>query len=375
MIKKQREPGEVTSTQEYAALLNEIKSVIHSSRTQAALSVNRELITMYYQIGLGILERQKKEGWGTNVVDLISADLQKEFPGMKGFSSRNLQNMRTFAKEYKNLPDLQQLVAEIPWGHNIAIMQKVKTAEERGFYIKKAIESGWSRNVLIHQIESGFFHRLGKGINNVDAVLPSGQSELVRGIFKDPLVLDFIEVSEFARESELQKSLIGHLKQFMLELGKGFAFIGEQYPLNVGGQDYYLDLLFYHTKIHCYVVIELKIGDFKPEYVGKLNFYLSALDSLERDEASDNPTIGILLCKERNDVIAEYALRDVNKPMNVATYQLTLPEKYSDLLPSEEELSSEVRRAVVELSGTASASSSDYGDLRVGGNNTDEKDD
>jgi len=348
--------NEITTTREYARLIKEIKTVIQSSRTKAALSVNRELINMYFQIGNGILARQEKEGWGQSVVDLISTDLKKEFPEMKGFSSRNLLDMRAFAREYKNLPNLRQLVAEIPWGHNISIMQKVKPADEREFYIKKTFENGWSRSVLVHQIESNLYERQGKGINNIGSVLPAGQSELVMGILKDPLVLDFMGTSEIVKESELQNSLITHLKHFMLELGRGFAFVGEQYHLNVGGQDYYLDLLFYHTKLHCYVVIELKIDDFKPEYAGKLNFYLSAVDELERDEASDNPTIGILLCKERNDIVAKYSLRDIKKPLNVATYRLSLPEEYTEMLPSVENLSSEVRRAAAEISSKSSCS-------------------
>jgi len=328
---------------------------------------------MYFQIGDGILARQKKEGWGKSVVDLIAADLKKEFPEMKGFSPRNLQDMRAFAREYKNVSDLRQLVAEIPWGHNITIMQKVKSVNEREFYIKKTIENGWSRNILIHQIESSFYDRQGKGINNIDSVLPAGQSELVKGILKDPLVLDFMGVSEFVKESELQRSLITHLKHFMLELGSGFAFVGEQYHLSVGGQDYYLDLLFYHTKLHCYVVIELKINDFKPEYAGKLNFYLSAVDDLKRDETLDNPTIGILLCKERNDIVAKYSLRDIKKPLSVATYLLSLPEEYTDMLPSAEDLSSEVRRAAVELSTEISSASSCSANPGVGGGDFNER--
>lgn len=371
-MKETTKVREITTTKEYAELINEIKRVIQSSRTKAALSVNRELITMYFEIGNSILARQEQEGWGSNVVDSISLDLKKEFPGMKGFSRRNLLDMRAFAREYKNLPNVRQLVAQIPWGHNIAIFQKVKAADEREFYINKIIENGWSRDVLIHQIESGLYGRQGRGITNIDSVLPDGQSELVKGIFKDPLVLDFIGMSEVAKESELQRSLINHLKHFMLELGRGFAFVGEQYHLSVGGQDYYLDLLFYHTKLHCYVVIELKIDDFKPEYAGKLNFYLSAMDELERDESSDNPTIGILLCKERNDIVAEYSLRDLSKPMNVSTYRLSLPEEYMDLLPSAEDLSSEVKRATVELSAELSSVTSCSGNLSVGSNDSDE---
>lgn len=364
---------EITATKEYSELITEIKALVRYSRTKAAISINSELINLYFGIGRSILVRQEKEGWGSNIIDSVAADLKKEFPEMKGFSRRNLQNMRAFAREYKNLPNVQQLVAQIPWGHNLVIMQKAGRAEEREFYIRKTIENGWSRNVLVHQIESGLYERQGKGINNIDAVLPSGQSELVKGILKDPIVLDFIGVSEFAKESELQNSLISHLKHFMIELGKGFAFVGEQYHLNVGGQDYYLDLFFYHTKLHCYIVIELKIDDFKPEYAGKLNFYLSAVDEIERDEGFDNPTIGILLCKERNDIIAEYALRDISKPMNVATYRLALPDEYIDMLPSAEVLSSEIRRAAVELSAEISSTSSFSGNLSVGRDNPDEE--
>lgn len=363
---EQTKISEITTSKEYSELITEIKALVQSSRTKVALSVNSELINMYFEIGSSILSRQEKEGWGSYIVDSVASDLKKEFPDMKGFSRRNLQDMRALAREYKNLPNVRQLVAQIPWGHNIAIMQKVKPAEKREFYIKKTIENGWSRNVLIHQIESDLYERQGRGVNNIDAVLPAKQSELVKGILKDPLVLDFMGISEFAREAELQHSLITHLKHFMLELGKGFAFVGEQYHLNVDGQDYYLDLLFYHTKLHCYFVIELKIDDFKPEYAGKLNFYLSAVDEIERNRHFDNPTIGILLCKERNDIIAKYALRDISKPINVATYRLALPEEYSDMLPSAEELSSEIKRVAVELSAEISSESSCSGDRGVG---------
>ncbi|EHQ36173.1 PDDEXK nuclease domain-containing protein [Methanoplanus limicola] len=334
---------EIVDTKEYNELIYEIKSIVRTSRTQAVASVNRGLINMYFWIGKNILLKQEKEGWGKSVVDCISSDLLREFPEMKGFSARNLWRMRQFARVHIKFTDLPQPVAEIPWGHNMVIIEKIKSTDEREFYIIKTIENGWSRNVLIHQIESDLYSRTlnaqKKSVNNIRSTLPEKQSELAVSIMKDPLCLEFLGVSEDVKERELQRSLIFRLKDFLIELGKGFAFVGSEYRLSVGGEDFFIDLLFYHTKLHCYVVIELKIDSFKPEYAGKLNFYLSAVDDLLRDIPADNPTIGLLLCKERNDIVAEYALRDLSKPMGISTYYLkTPPEEMEKLLPTVKEL-------------------------------------
>jgi len=324
----------------YREFIAGLKARIHSAQVIAAYSVNRELILLYWQIGSDILVRQQTEGWGAKVIDRLSRDLLHEFPAMKGFSVRNLKYMRKFAETYRDGAIVQELLAQITWYHHITLLDKVKDAKEREWYIRQTIQNGWSRNVLVHQIESGLFLRTGTAVTNFAATLPAPQSDLARETVKDPYIFDFLGLSSEVSERELHQSLLERLRDFLIELGIGFAFIGSEYHLVVGNQDYYLDLLFYHTQLHCYVVIELKIGAFIPEYAGKLNFYLSAVDDLMRNARVDQPSIGILLCKEKNRVIAEYALRDTTKPMAVSTYQLkrTLPSQFSTQLPSTEKL-------------------------------------
>lgn len=328
----------------YAELLRQIKARIQTARTRVALAVNSELIMLYWQIGRDILERQKEQGWGSKVIEKLSSDLRKAFPEMKGFSIRNLKYMRAVAEANPDFQFVQQVVAQLPWGHNVRLTDRVKGAVEREWYMRKCIEAGWSRDVLVHQIESGLFQREGKSTTNFDQILPQPQSELAKQVFKDPYNFDFISLGEEAQERDLEQGLVGHLRDFLLELGVGFAFLGNQYHLEVGEKDYFLDLLFYHTRLHSYVVIELKTGDFEPEYVGKLNFYLSAVDDLLR-QPEDNLSIGLLLCKDRNRVVAEYALRDLQKPIGVSQYQLTkaLPEKLKGRLPTIEELEAELQ--------------------------------
>jgi len=330
----------------YAEFLADLKDRIRRARVKAALSANRELILLYWEIGRMILERQRKEGWGSKVIDRLAHDLRREFPDMKGFSARNLKYMRAFAEAYPDKKFVQEVLAQITWYHNITLLEKVKDPKERIWYIQQTIEHGWSRNVLVHQIESGLYHRKGKAITNFDRTLPAPQSDLAQEMLKDPYVFDFLGLTEDIRERELEKQLIARIRDFLLELGVGFAFVGSQVHLEVGGEDFYLDLLFYHLKLRCYVVIELKTGEFKPEYAGKMNFYLSAVDDLLR-HPDDRPSIGIILCKSKNKVIVEYALRDTTKPIGVSSYRLTraLPEEIKSSLPSVEELERELKNA------------------------------
>ncbi len=297
-------------------------------------------------MGRSILQRQGEEGWGAKVIDRLSVDLRREFPEMKGFSSRNLKYMRAFAEAWDDDGFVQQVAAQIPWFHNCVILDKLKDRDEREWYLFETVKNGWSRNVLVHQIESDLFRRQGKATTNLHWTLPSPQSDLAQQILKDPYNFDFLSLGERASERDLHRSLLEHLRDFLIELGVGFAFVGSEFHLEVGDQDFYLDLLFYHLRLRCYVVIELKIGDFAPEHVGKLNFYLSAVDNLIRDEELDQPSIGILLCKTKNRVIAEYALRDLNKPMGISTYKLkrALAEGMRRNLPTIEELETELER-------------------------------
>ncbi len=338
---------------DYAKFLADIKTRIRSAQTRAALSVNSELVLLYWQIGNDILERQDEQGWGAKVIANLSHDLSHEFPQMKGFSSRNLKYMRGFAVAYPDEAFVQEVLAQITWYHNITLLSKVKDSKEREWYIRQTIQQGWSRNVLVHQIESGLFNRQGNAVTNLERTLPAPQSELVSEVLKDPYNFDFLTLGKEFSERDLHQSLLTHIRDFLMELGVGFAFVGSEHHLEVGDQDFYLDLLFYHLHLRCYVVIELKVGNFIPEYAGKLNFYLSAVDDLLRQESHDQPSVGILLCKTQNRIVAEYALRDMNKPMGVSTYQLmhALPENLRSSLPSIEELEAELSGINQEESG------------------------
>jgi predicted nuclease of restriction endonuclease-like (RecB) superfamily len=325
----------------YEDFLSDLKTKIRSAQIKAALSVNRELIALYWEIGKAIIEKQEKFGWGFAVVDQLANDLKHEFPEIKGFSRRNLYLIRILYLSYRDESEfVQQLVAQIPWGHNITISEKIKDANERLWYIQQTIKNGWSRAVLVHQIETDLYHRQvtdGK-VTNFPDTLPPLQSDLVQQTLKDPYIFDFLCLSNEVQERELEKALIDKIKDFLLELGSGFAFMGSQYHLGVGDEDFYIDLLFYHHKLRCLVAIDLKIGKFQPEFAGKMNFYLSVLDDLVR-HPDDQPSVGIILCKDKNKTIAEYALRDINKPMGVSEYRLTklLPEDIVNQLPSLEE--------------------------------------
>ncbi|MBI2147486.1 DUF1016 domain-containing protein [Candidatus Woesearchaeota archaeon] len=329
---------------EYLQLLHEIKVRVRSAQIKAAISVNKELIGLYWDVGKMIAERQAKGRWGDSVVDMLAGDLRREFPNMKGFSRANIFNVRQWHLYYSTMDEkVQQLVRQLPWGHNMVIVNKIKDPQEAIFYINETIRNNWSRNVLIHQIESGLYQRKSKVLHNFEATLPSPQSDLARQTLKDPYIFDFLSLCEEAQEREIEKELTKHITKFLLELGAGFSFVGSQYPLEISSKDYYIDLLFYHLRLRCFVIIELKTGEFKPEYAGKLNFYLSAVDKTLKQEG-DKPSIGIVLCKSKDKVIAEYALKDMSKPMGVSEYKIVraIPEKLKTSLPTIDELEKEL---------------------------------
>ncbi|MCB9230671.1 MAG: DUF1016 domain-containing protein [Bacteroidia bacterium] len=375
----------------YLTTLELLKTKIADTQYQAAMSVNTRLIYLYWQVGCEILEQQSIEGWGAKVISQLANDLSAAFPSMKGFSVRNLSYMRQFAQEWdflivqqpaaqiesgdesimqqpaaqieitenetqntimqqaaaqiENAPKIsfdafeKLQIAQIPWSHHMLLLDKLNKPGERLFYCKKIIENGWSRKVLLNQTERSLHLQQGALTHNFNHTLPKIQSELARDTFKDPYFFDFLQLGDEAKEKEVEDKLVGQITDFLLELGAGFAYMGRQYKLEVGGKDFFLDLLFYHVRLRCYVVIELKIGEFKPEYVGKVQFYLAALDDLVKID-SDNASIGLILVKEANRVIAEYALRDSSKPIGVAGYKIvdSLPENLKQQLPSIEQI-------------------------------------
>lgn len=305
--------------------------------------MNSELIRLYWKVGSIILQKQKTAKWGDKILENLSQDLSEAFPDMKGFSKQNLKYIQRFAVEYKENEFGQQAVDQIPWGHNVLLMYSIKDRAERQFYIQETIKNGWSRNVLEMHIKTKLFRRQGRALNNFSKTLPPAISDLASQTFKDPYIFDFLNLSNKASEREIEKSLIEHVEKFLLTLGKGFAFVGRQYHLEVDKEDFYLDLLFYHTHLKCYVVVELKAGKFKPEYAGKLNFYLNVIDDqLKRDD--DKSTIGILLCNDKSGLTAEYSLRGVSKPIGVASYKITekLPQKLKSQLPTIAELNAQL---------------------------------
>ena len=327
----------------YAGWLSDLKTRIHQAQQRASLAVNRELVELYWRIGRDILVRQADAGWGAKVVDRLAFDLRTAFPEMKGFPPRNLKYMRAFAEAWPELEFVQQAAAQMPWGHNLVLLDRLNTPEERRWYAAKAIEHNWSRNVLSIQIETDLRGRSGQAITNFDSRLPKLQSDLARESLKDPYRFDFLGVSAEAQERDIEHALIKHVTEFLLELGAGFAFVGRQVLLNVGGDDFHIDLLFYHLKLRCYVVIELKAGKFKPEHLGQLGFYLSAVDA-QIKHAQDGPTIGLLLCRSKNKLVAEYALRNQAQPLGVAEYRLieSLPAELQTSLPSIEQIEREL---------------------------------
>lgn len=324
----------------YPDWLAALKARIRSTRLLAALAVNSELIGLYWSIGRDILARQAEQGWGSRIVERLAADLRTEFPDARGFSRANLHSMRAFAEAWPDPAIVQRVVGRLPWGQNVELLA-VKDPAARLWYAEAALAHGWSRKVLALQIDSGLHARQGRAVTNFARTLPPETSDLAQHLLKDPYQFDFLTLAQPARERDMERALIARVKDLLLELGKGFAFIGSQHRLAVGGQDFYVDLLFYHRRLRCLVAVDLKIGPFEPEHAGKMNFYLAALDDLER-EPGDAPSIGLILCREHNRVVVEYALRGVDAPIGVAGYRLlppaTLPRDLAAALPTADEL-------------------------------------
>ncbi|MBU1657816.1 DUF1016 family protein [bacterium] len=365
-------PTKIISS-EYKEWINEIKQKFQRSQIKASIQVNSTLLEFYWNLGNEIVEKQKNSTWGSGFLQQLSNDLSAEFSDVKGFSYTNIKNIRQWFLFWQQLvgelktQKSQQLVGEssientkqvvsqilqIPWGHNIAIIQKCKSVDEALYYVQNTIKNGISRNVLIHQIETNLYARDGKAITNFEVTLPPIQSDLAKEITKDPYNFDFLSLTKGYLEKELENALTDNITKFLLELGSGFAFVGRQYKLLVGGDEFRIDLLFYHIKLKCYVVVELKVEEFKPEFAGKLSFYTSAVDGELKDK-NDNPTIGILICKSKNDIVVEYALKDINKPLGISEYELTeiLPKEYKSSLPSIEQIEAQLEDENAEAVG------------------------
>jgi len=332
---------------DYRAWVVQLKTRFRQVQIKAAVTVNTALLRFYWELGADMVAKQSQWAWGSGFVDKLSVDLTQEFPEVKGFSKRNLELIRQWHRYWTNTPEIaQQAVSQllaIPWGHNLAVIAKCQSPEEALYYVQQTQAYGWSRSVLVHQIESGLWQREGKAITNFAQTLPAPQSDLAVQILKDPYIFDFLSLTKQHTERELESALIEHITQFLLELGGGFAYMGRQVPLQVGEREFFLDLLFYHARLHCYVVVELKTVDFEPEFAGKLNFYLRAVDAQLRGPG-DAPSIGLLLCKSKDRLVAEYALSDIQKPLGLSTYALsnTLPDALRDQLPSIEVIEAEL---------------------------------
>jgi len=363
----------ISQEHNYQHALQSLKDKIRQARQQAIVAVNSQLLLVYWEIGQVILQQQHEEGWGARIIDKLAADLKFEFPDLKGLSVRNLKYMRAFSAAYPDVATIvqspiaqidrdensaaaivQSPIAQISWTHHIKLLDKVADAEERTFYIQKTVENGWSVAVLTHQIATGLYRRQGSAVTNFKSTLPVTQSDLAQQMLKNPYIFDFVGLTEEMKERDVERALIAHLKKFLLELGRGFAYVGNQYNLGVGDQDYFLDLLFYNYHLHCFVIFELKVGDFKPEFAGKLNFYTNAIDEQVRG-GEDKPTIGVLLCKSANETIVKYALKGIDSPLGVAEYQLAsaLPQDLKSELPSIEELEKELEAEYESLKSPA----------------------
>jgi predicted nuclease of restriction endonuclease-like (RecB) superfamily len=346
---------DINSNENHKDWFQLISQKITAARVATSIKVNTDLLQLYYDIGSSIIDVQDRLGWGSQVIDKLSHHINNKLPGSKGFSVRNLKYMRAFAQAYPDFPmvqvplaqnqKVQVSLAQIPWYHHISLLTKVKSLEDRLFYIQETATNGWSRDTMLLQIKSNLHLRQGSAITNFEHTLPEIQSDLAKQTIKDPYVFDFLTLSDDFKEKELENQLIEHVSKFLLELGKGFAFLGKQYHLEIASQDYYIDLLFYHTTLKCYVVIELKNTKFLPEYAGKLNFYLSAVDDTLKQE-SDQPSIGILLCRDKNNIEVEFALRGMSQPMGVSEFNLTevLPDNLKSSLPTVEELEKELEK-------------------------------
>lgn len=367
MTTPKRKPTGVLAN--YATMLKDIKGRIRTAQVKATLAANQEMILLYWDIGSLIAERQKQAGWGAGIIPRLACDIHSDMPEVKGFSERNIGYMVRFAQEYgphvilqqpvAKLPDasilppavaklgsaaiLQPLVAKLPWGHNVLLMEKIKDISARGWYMHAVLQQGWSRDVLSMMIDSRAHERQGKAVTNFAERLPPVQSDLAQQVLKDPFIFDFLTLEEPFHEHELETSLVKHLEKFLIELGQGFAFVGRQVHVEVGDEDFYIDLLFYHLRLRCFVVIELKKGAFKAEYAGKLNFYLNVVDDKLR-HATDNPSVGLILCQDEKRLVAEYALKGMRKAIGVSQYQLTraLPKEFKSSLPSVAEIEAEM---------------------------------
>ena len=344
MLPATNKPGD------YIELLEKLKSEIRTTQLRATIAANAELLALYWRIGNIILEQEKQQGWGQKVVIRLVADLKAEFPSIKGMSPRNLRYMKSFAAAY---PDsqfggdsiLQATPAKLTWYHHTTLLDKIRDLDERLFYMQATVENGWSRDVMVQQIESKYRERSGKAITNFDRTLPEPFSDLAQQSLKNPYLFDFLTLTEKYKERDLENGLVEHITNFLLELGKGFSFVGRQYPIEVSDREFAIDLLFYHLKLRSYLVIDLKVVEFEPEFVGKLNFYLSAVDDQLRGEF-DNPSIGLLICRRHDKLIAEYALRDFHKPIGITEYKLmeSLPDNLKSTLPSIEEIEERLRQ-------------------------------
>lgn len=349
---------------DFAALLADVKGRIQAAQTRAVLAVNAELVRLYWDIGRIIADRQRREGWGAAVIPRLALKLKNELPDLKGFSERNIKLMVQLASEYPHAfpapdsigqppvaqlpsdPEGQLPVAQVPWAHNVLLMQKVKDLAVRRWYMGQALANGWSRNVLALQIDARAHARHGKAVSNFADLLPAPQSDLAQQTLKDPYIFDFLTLTEPFQERELETELVRHLEKFLLELGQGFAFVGRQYRLDVGDEDFYIDLLFYHLRLRAFVVIDLKKGKFKPEYAGKLNFYCNVVNDRLK-HPTDAPTIGLILCQTRDRLLAEYSFAGIDKPIGISTYELTraLPARLQSALPTVEEIEAELAPA------------------------------
>ena len=343
-----------TNDKEYKKFLVELKEKVKNSQLKAAIKVNYELLNLYWELGKKITEKQKEYSWGDSFISNLSNDLKKEFPDMKGFSVQNLKNIRywyLFYAEYliglqpvSQLKKIENKIKSIPWGHNQRIMYKCKSVREAIFYVEKTIENGWSRTILEHQIDSKLYERLGSAISNFDSRLPKVQSELAKQTIKDPYNFDFLTLRDKYDERELEDALVKQITSFLLELGTGFSYIGRQVHLKVGDSDFYIDLLFYHVKLHCYVVVELKTEKFKPDFAGQLNFYVTAVNR-DLKSQEDNQTIGILICKDKDNVVAEYSLANISQQIGISKYEISklLEKEYKSSLPSIEEIEQSIK--------------------------------
>ena len=350
--------NDIINTTDYKDWLQSLKGRIQQSQIKAAIQVNSELLSLYWQMGKDIVEKQAQAKWGDGFLQTLSADLSKMFPTMKGFSYRNLKSMRQWYLFYNQQNTIRkQLVSQlevslfsVPWGHHLMIMQRCKDIQEAIFYVYKTIENHWSRSVLEHQIELNLYERQGKAITNFQQQLPIATSDLAQELTKDPYVFDFLSITGSYTEKELQQYLEDQMTKFLLELGKGFCFYGKQVHINVGGDDFYIDLFFYNVQLHCYVVVELKTIKFKPEHIGQLKFYVTAINRQLRTEA-DNPTIGLLICKDKNDIVAEYTLDDIHNPIGISSYKLfdQLSKDYKSSLPSIEEIEKQLNTVDTSL--------------------------